>query len=63
MGAAPENLRGYVNGSSTIGVGPLILLLHLFSEPEIDEFHVATIMFGKNYVFGLEISIYYSIIM
>ena len=36
MGATPENLRGYVNGSPAISCGPLVLLFHLFGEPEID---------------------------
>lgn len=63
VGTAPENLRGYVNGSPTIGCRPLILLFHLFGEPEINEFHMAVILFGKDYVFGLEIPIYYSVIV
>ena len=53
---APEYLRRYVRGRSTVGMRPRVLL-ELLGKPEIHEFEMTPFRHGNDDVFRLKIAV------
>ena len=58
VAGSSEYLGGDVDWCSAVGHS-LLIIPHLFREPEIDQFYVASVVLGNNDVLGLQVSVYY----